>query len=78
MPSAQPSADYSIRGGHPEARSRLQGPLIDSGSLESFAYLDSTPVIGREYTGLNVVDLLNHPDGDRLIKDLAITGISVW
>ena len=74
MPSAQPSADYSIRGGHADARPRITEPLVNSGSLESYEYSDSTPVIGREYQNLHVKDLLEHADADRLIKDLAITG----
>ncbi|KAJ6135532.1 taurine dioxygenase family protein, partial [Penicillium capsulatum] len=49
-------------------------PLHQSGALEQFAYEDNTPVIGREFRDLNVVnDLLNAPNADALIRDLAIT-----
>ena len=49
-------------------------PLQQSGALEQFAYEDNTPVIGREFPRLNVVnDLLNSPNADALIRDLAIT-----
>lgn len=49
-------------------------PLQQSGALEQFAYEDNTPVIGREFPHLNVVnDLLNSPNADALIRDLAIT-----
>lgn len=75
MPSAQHSTDYAIRGGHSEARPRITGPLEYSGSLDAFEHSDSTPVIGREYHNLHVKDLLEHADADRLIRDLAITGV---
>lgn len=49
-------------------------PLQPSGALEQFTYEDNTPVIGREFRDLNVVDdLLNAPNADALIRDLAIT-----
>lgn len=49
-------------------------PLQPSGILERFTYDDVTPVIGREFPHLNVVDdMLNSPDADALIRDLAIT-----
>jgi hypothetical protein len=38
-------------------------------------YEESTPVIGREYPEVNVVDdILNASDSDELLRDLAITG----
>jgi alpha-ketoglutarate-dependent taurine dioxygenase len=66
-------AESSIIGGHESARSRLLKPLVYSGSLDSFKHQDSTPVIGREYEGLQVRDLLKW--GDEMIRDLAITSM---
>lgn len=63
--------DTNIRGGHSSARSRLLKPLVDSGSLNSFKHQDLTSVIGREYEGLQVTDLLKW--GDDMIRDLAVT-----
>ncbi|KAH6882348.1 hypothetical protein BKA58DRAFT_328981 [Alternaria rosae] len=63
--------DANIIGGHASARSRLLEPLVYSGSLDSFKHQDLTPVIGREFEGLQVTDLLRW--GDAMIKDLAIT-----
>ncbi|KAH9873353.1 hypothetical protein J1614_005751, partial [Plenodomus biglobosus] len=65
------TANPQIVGGHSSARSRLVKPLVYSGSLDSFEHQDITPVVGREFTGLQVTDLLKW--GDELIKDLAIT-----
>ena len=50
-------------------------PLKQSGLLnEKCAFDDLTPVIGREFLNVNVVnDLLNSPEADALLKDLAIT-----
>ncbi|KAJ5692110.1 hypothetical protein N7462_001533 [Penicillium macrosclerotiorum] len=49
-------------------------PLKLSGALEQFAFEDTTPVIGREFLDVNIVDdLLNSPNSDDLVQDLAIT-----
>lgn len=50
-------------------------PLKLSGALASkFSFEDTTPVIGREFHNVNIVDdLLNAPDADDLLRDLAIT-----
>jgi hypothetical protein len=43
--------------------------------LDNFKHQDSTPVIGREYEGLQVRDLLKW--GDEMIRDLAITSMCI-
>lgn len=49
-------------------------PLSLSGALEKFEYEDTTPVIGREFIGVNIVDDLLHADNaDQLLRDVAIT-----
>jgi hypothetical protein len=65
--------ETSIVGGNDGARSRLLTPLVYSGSLDKFTHQDCTPVIGREFEGLQVRDLLKW--GDDMIRDLAITGM---
>ncbi|KAJ9296097.1 hypothetical protein DTO271G3_5672 [Paecilomyces variotii] len=62
-----------IRGGHELARPRLSGNLEYSGFLDSYSYSDLTPVIGREYQSLQITDILESKDSDRLIRDLAVT-----
>ncbi|KAF2998493.1 hypothetical protein E8E13_003319 [Curvularia kusanoi] len=49
--------------------------LHKSGVLdENFKFEEATPVIGREYPTVNIVDdILNAPNADDLIRDLAIT-----
>ncbi|KAH7304355.1 hypothetical protein BKA65DRAFT_521379 [Rhexocercosporidium sp. MPI-PUGE-AT-0058] len=49
--------------------------LEKTGRLDkTFPYEDITPVIGREYSQINIVhDLLEAPDADDLLRDLGIT-----
>lgn len=52
-------------------------PLKLSGALDGFTYEDTTPVIGREFFNVNIVDdLLNAPNADELLRDVAITSNS--
>ena len=44
-----------------------------SGALDNLKSFDVTPAIGREFPEANLVDLLNAPNSDELIRDLAIT-----
>lgn len=67
--------ERSIVGGHASARSRLLEPLSYSGLLDEFQHQDLTPVIGREFEGLQVTDLLK--GSDESIRDLAITSMSM-
>jgi hypothetical protein len=54
---------------HPE-------PLRKTGAIDKFAFEETTPVIGREYPDLNIVDdILNSDKADELIRDLAITSV---
>lgn len=66
--------ESNIVGGNPKARSKLLKSLEYSGSLDSFKHHDITPVVGREFEGLQVTDLLKW--GDELIRDLAVTSQS--
>lgn len=77
MPSAQiiPNEDSTTNGVDESiAATRCTSPIPYSGSLDSFAHRDLTPVIGREYDNLQVAELLSDPDGERMIRDLAVTG----
>lgn len=49
-------------------------PLKLSGALNEFTWEDATPVIGREFPTVNIVDdLMNSSNADELLRDLAIT-----
>jgi alpha-ketoglutarate-dependent taurine dioxygenase len=64
---------HTIRGGNDQARTRCQKPIPYTGSLDSYTFRDSTPAIGREFENLQVVEILNAPSRDQLIRDLAVT-----
>ncbi|RAH41957.1 TauD/TfdA dioxygenase family protein [Aspergillus brunneoviolaceus CBS 621.78] len=73
MPAVVENAPAStIRGGHEQSRPRISEPLQYSGSLDSYARQDLTPVIGREYKGLQVAEILKSEQCDQIIKDLAV------
>ncbi|KAH7175830.1 hypothetical protein EDB81DRAFT_26182 [Dactylonectria macrodidyma] len=63
--------DGNIVGGHPESRPSISQPLTYTGSLDGIQQADVTPAIGREYTGLQIRDLLRWDE--RMIRDLAVT-----
>lgn len=52
-------------------------PLELSGSLKDLKQHDVTPAIGREFPEANLIDLLNAPNSDELIRDLAITSKTI-
>ncbi|KAK8035113.1 taurine dioxygenase family protein [Apiospora rasikravindrae] len=57
-----------------ESATAYPKPLQLSGALDKFAYEETTPVIGREYLNVNIVDdLLSVTNADELLRDLAIT-----
>jgi len=57
----------------PTAESQHREPLKLSGALDHFESFDVTPVIGREFVGVNLAKWLKAPNSDELIRDLAIT-----
>ncbi len=48
-------------------------PLILSGALDHFESFDVTPVIGREFVGVNLAKWIRAPNSNELLRDLAIT-----
>jgi len=48
-------------------------PLQLKGALNQYQSFDVTPVIGREFVDVNLVDWLRAPNADELLRDLAIT-----
>ncbi|KAH9924095.1 hypothetical protein B0H21DRAFT_765049 [Amylocystis lapponica] len=63
--------------GHPEKPLTLSVrastlPLQPTGALDKFEFIESTPVIGREYKNVQLSDLLKADNSDELIRELAI------
>ncbi|KAE8441366.1 hypothetical protein EG329_005469 [Mollisiaceae sp. DMI_Dod_QoI] len=48
-------------------------PLKLSGALDHFQSFDVTPIIGKEFVGVNLAKWLRAPNSDDLLRDLAIT-----
>jgi hypothetical protein len=48
-------------------------PLAPNGSLDEYHKVDLTPVIGREFPTANLVDMMNAPNSDELLTELALT-----
>lgn len=57
----------------PVAKTQSRQPLKLSGALDAYESFDVTPVIGREFPTAKLVEWLDSPDSDALIRDLAIT-----
>ncbi|TVY88816.1 putative alpha-ketoglutarate-dependent sulfonate dioxygenase, partial [Lachnellula willkommii] len=57
----------------PSVETHHKEPLKLSGALDHFESFDVTPVIGREFVGVNLAKWLKAPNSDELIRDLAIT-----
>jgi len=55
--------------------SQHKEPLKLSGALDSYESFDVTPVIGKEFVGVNLAEWLSAPNSDDLIRDLAITSM---
>lgn len=51
----------------------LPSPLTLGGALDNYEHFDVTPIIGREFPTANLVEWLDAPNADELIRDLAIT-----
>lgn len=58
--------------GIPTSCPSCPSPLKYSGSLDHLDYFEITPIIGREYPTVKVTDILNAPNADEQIRDLAI------
>lgn len=66
-----------VIGSGPADKKSFPEPLKLSGVLDKFTTEDTTPVIGREFVNVNIVDdLLKAPNSDELLRDVAIT--SEW
>lgn len=54
-------------------KTKAQQPIPLTGTLDQFESFDITPVIGREFPKANLVDWLNAPNSDELLRELAVT-----
>ena len=48
-------------------------PLKRGSSIDHLEYVDVSPIIGREYSTAKIKDMLNAPNAEEQLRDLAIT-----
>jgi hypothetical protein len=53
--------------------SSVKLPMQSNGSLDDYNFKDLTPCIGREFPTANLVDMMNAPNSDELLAELAMT-----
>ncbi|KAK3323381.1 hypothetical protein B0T19DRAFT_462932 [Cercophora scortea] len=68
-----PSAVESLPITSKAAAAPRREPLKLSGALDAYESFDVTPIIGKEFPSANLVEWLDAPNADELIRDLAIT-----
>ena len=56
----------------PELRTGHREPIKSTGALDQYEHFEVTPVIGREYVNVNLLELLRAPNSDDLIRELAL------
>jgi alpha-ketoglutarate-dependent taurine dioxygenase len=70
MNSSTPATDSQAK--MVSASNMIREPLKPTGALDKYDYFEVTPCIGRQYTNLSLRDMLNAPNSDELIRELAI------
>jgi alpha-ketoglutarate-dependent taurine dioxygenase len=54
------------------ASSLRREPLRPTGCLDKYNFFEATPRVGRQYTDLQLRDLLYQPNADELIREFAV------
>lgn len=69
------SENVSLRAenGHSNGNGVKTTPLKPTGILNPYEHFDLTPVIGREFPKVDLVDWLQAPNADELLRELAYT-----
>ncbi len=61
---------------HPGKAAAAKPWVKSTGALEQYEHIELTPVIGREYPHVNLVSLLQAPNSEELLRELALTSRS--
>ena len=59
--------------GHIYTNPKVKLPLESNGSLDDYSHIDLTPCIGREFPTANLVEMMQAPNSDELLAELALT-----
>lgn len=60
-------------GSVPNGKTLKREPLKRGTSIDHLEYVDVTPIIGREYPTAKLKDMLDAPNAEEQLRDLAIT-----
>jgi hypothetical protein len=58
---------------HPGKVAGTKPWVKSTGSLDQYEHIEVTPAIGREYPHVNLVSLLQAPNSEELLRELALT-----
>lgn len=67
------SANLAKQNGHSNSHEVKTTPLKLTGVLDHHEHFDLTPVIGREFPKVDLVEWLQAPNADELLTELAYT-----
>jgi len=59
-----------------ESSYHTKGPIRSTGALDQYESFDLTPVIGREFPHANLVEWLESPNADELLRELALISMT--
>ena len=72
-----PSATNGSANGHDDgahvSKNTLPEPMTSNGSLKDYEQIQLAPILGTEFPKANLVDMMNAPNADELIAELAYT-----
>jgi len=63
----------SVTNGTNGSKTLKREPLKRGTSIDHLEYVDVSPIIGREYPTAKLKDMLNAPNAEEQLRDLAIT-----
>jgi hypothetical protein len=61
---------------HPGKAAAAKPWVKSTGVLNQYENFDVTPIIGREFPQANLVEWLQAPNSDELLRELALTSVS--
>ena len=71
-PSAAETETHTTIPAHPEKAATTKHWVKSTGLLDQYESIEVTTVIGREYSHLNLVSLLQAPNSEELLRELAL------
>jgi hypothetical protein len=72
-PSATEAEPQTAIPVHPGKLAATKPWVKSTGSLDQYEHFELTPAIGREYPHVNLVSLLQAPNSEELLRELALT-----